>query len=195
MKADLLAERRFIMNDNEIIRLMTEEPKIGQRAMFDEYYSYVYAVSINILRGYGTAQDVEECVIDTFTKVFRSISFENNPAIKPFIGTVAKNCALSMRRSLSTKNERSCSLESEEVGSLSTGERLEENSEKKEMSQILLRQIKALGEPDSTIIMQKFFYELNSAQIGRLVGMTPTAVRMRCGRALKRLKTALVNIV
>jgi RNA polymerase sigma-70 factor (ECF subfamily) len=195
MKADLLAERRFIMNDNEIIRLMTEEPKIGQRAMFDEYYSYVYAVSINILRGYGTAQDVEECVIDTFTKVFRSISFENNPAIKPFIGTVAKNCALSMRRSLSTKNEWSCSLESEEVGSLSTGERLEENSEKKEMSQILLRQIKALGEPDSTIIMQKFFYELNSAQIGRLVGMTPTAVRMRCGRALKRLKTALVNIV
>jgi len=195
MKADLLAERRFIMNDNEIIRLMTEKPKIGQRAMFDEYYSYVYAVSINILRGYGTAQDVEECVIDTFTKVFRSISFENNPAIKPFIGRVAKNCALSMRRSLSTKNERSCSLESEEVGSLSTGERLEENSEKKEMSQILLRQIKALGEPDSTIIMQKFFYELNSAQIGRLVGMTPTAVRMRCGRALKRLKTALVNIV
>ena len=183
------------MNDNEIFRLMTEKPKIGQRAMFDEYYSYVYAVSINILRGYGTAQDVEECVIDTFTKVFRSISFENNPAIKPFIGTVAKNCALSMRRSLSTKNERSCSLESEEVGSLSTGERLEENSEKKEMSQILLRQIKALGEPDSTIIMQKFFYELNSAQIGRLVGMTPTAVRMRCGRALKRLKTALVNIV
>lgn len=182
------------MTDNEIIKMMKEEPENGQRALFDEYYSYVYAVAINILRGYGTAQDVEECVIDAFTKVFKGIDIEHEAAIKSFVGTVAKNCALSMRRSLKAKSGSS-SLDSEEFISLSTGERIEEDSDKKETSELLLKQIEELGEPDSTIIIQKFFYERNSKEIGKIIGMSSTAVRMRCGRALKKLKKTLAHTV
>ena len=183
------------MSDNEIIRLMNESSENGQRALFDEYYNYVYAVSINILRGYGSTQDVEECVIDTFMKVFMTIELNENTAIKPYVGTVAKNCALNMRRSLSSRNSNSLSLESEELNTLSTGEHVEENSEKTELSEILLNKIEELGEPDSIILIQKFFYERNSTEIGRILGMAPTAVRMRTGRALKRLKTALAGII
>ena len=42
------------MTDNEIIKLINESSENGQRALFDEYYNYVYAVSIIILRGVYT---------------------------------------------------------------------------------------------------------------------------------------------
>ena len=50
------------MTDSEILSLMKQSPQEGHRALFEEYYSYVYAISVNILRGYGSAEDVEECI-------------------------------------------------------------------------------------------------------------------------------------
>ena len=54
------------MTDPEILSLMDSSPQQGHRALFEEYYSYVYSIAVNILRGYGSAEDVEECVADVF---------------------------------------------------------------------------------------------------------------------------------
>ena len=88
------------MNDSEINRLINDSPSLGHRALFDEYYSYVYAITVNILRGCGSAEDVEECVIDAFASIIKNLDLSSYGALKPFIGTVAKNKALSMRRTL-----------------------------------------------------------------------------------------------
>ena len=64
-------------------------------------------------------------------------------------------------------------------------------SDSSEMRRILLREINSLGEPDSTILMQKFYYNKTSAEIAETVRMTASTVRSRCTRAMERLRTSL----
>ncbi|MBQ6632853.1 MAG: sigma-70 family RNA polymerase sigma factor [Ruminococcus sp.] len=54
-----------------------------------------------------------------------------------------------------------------------------------------MKRINELGEPDSTIVTQRYYYDRTSAEIAKELGMRPSAVRMRSARALKRLKKAL----
>jgi RNA polymerase sigma-70 factor (ECF subfamily) len=67
----------------------------------------------------------------------------------------------------------------------------QKSTEQKELSAELARKIEELGEPDSTIIVQEFYYERSSAEIGKELGMKPSDVRMRSARAMKKLKKAL----
>ena len=58
----------------------------------------------------------------------------------------------------------------------------------------MLEKTDELGEPDSTIIIQKYFFGRSSKEIARIVGMSPAAVRVRLSRALKRLRRALEEL-
>lgn len=182
------------MNDSEINRLIIDSPSRGHRALFDEYYSYVYAITVNILRGCGSAEDVEECVIDAFASIIKKLDLSSYGALKPFIGTVAKNKALSMRRTLISRYGNNVSIDSDEIGELSSEERVDTDTENSEMAGFIMQKIKELGEPDSSIIIQKYFYERNATEIGRMVNMNPATVRMRCARAMKKLRGLLGEI-
>ena len=57
------------MTDTEILGLLKEAPPQGQRALFDKYYSYVNAIVGRIMRGFGSADDCDECTIDVFASV------------------------------------------------------------------------------------------------------------------------------
>ena len=66
--------------------------------------------------------------------------------------------------------------------------------DRKELRTTLLKCIERLGEPDSTIIMQKYFFMRSSKEIGELVSMTPENVRVRNGRALDKLRKQLETL-
>ncbi|MBR3282783.1 MAG: sigma-70 family RNA polymerase sigma factor [Ruminococcus sp.] len=53
--------------------------------------------------------------------------------------------------------------------------------------------IKSLGEPDSTILIQKYYYDRNSREIGKLLSMKPATVRMRSKRAAEKLREILTG--
>lgn len=182
------------MTDTEIISLMKRSPGEGRRALFDEYYSYVYAIAINILRDCGTASDAEECAVDVFASAIRDLDLDAGKSLKAFIGTIAKRRAIDMKRSLTAKTGRNVSIDAEELGELVSPERVDERAENSAMSEILLSKIEELGDPDSTIIIQKYFYERSSKEIGAIVGATPTAVRVRAARALDKLRGLLADL-
>lgn len=179
------------MTDSEITALIKKSPPQGHRALFDEYYSYVYAITVNILRGCGSAEDVEECVIDAFAAIINKLDVSAAEKLKPFIGTVAKHKAISMRRTLASKYGKNISIDSDDVGELRSDERVDTDTENSEMTVFMLQKIKELGEPDSDIIIQKYFYERNASEIGRMLNMNPATVRMRCARAIKKLRGLL----
>ena len=68
------------------------------------------------------------------------------------------------------------------------------DAERNELQDVLLRCVNELGEPDSTIMIQKYYYNLNSNEIAAKLSMTPAAVRVRCGRALKKLRDVLSSL-
>ena len=101
------------MTDNEILCLMREEPPQGQRALFDKYYSYVYYIVNSIINGFGSPDDSEECVIDVFASVMMKLVPDEGCSLKSYVGTVARNAAISMKRRLAVKTGRDISADEE----------------------------------------------------------------------------------
>lgn len=180
------------MTDNEYRNMYNKDPRTAQTALFDEYLSYVYAIVYNKLRSCGSREDIEECVGDVFSAVF--ISYDSNGKfdgdLKGFIGTIASRKAIQMYRSLA-RNSGTVYIEDETFNEIADTERVEENAERSDMRSTLMRAIKSLGEPDSTMILQKYYYNMNSSEIADKHSMSPASVRMRCSRAIKKLKEFL----
>lgn len=179
------------MTDNEIMSLMRETPPQGQRALFDKYYSYVYSIVNRIISGFGSTDDSEECVIDVFASVMMKLRPDAECSLKSYVGAVARNAAISMRRSLVAKTGRNISADEDSMAEIADEEDIEKNNDKSETSELLLSKVSELGPPDSIIIIQKYYYDKSSKEIAEMVGLNPTAVRVRCGRAMKRLKKLL----
>lgn len=179
------------MTDNEYRKIYDKDPSSAQTALFDEYLNYVYAIVYNKLRSCGSREDMEECVGDVFSAVF--ISYDRNGKfdgdLKGFIGTIASRTAIQMYRKL-VRHSDTVYLE-DELNETADTERVEERTERNAMQRTLLRLIKSLGEPDSDIILQKYYYNMNSNEIADKHSMSPASVRMRCSRALKKLKDLL----
>ncbi len=179
------------MTDNEILHLLREAPQQGQRTLFDKYYSYVYSIVNRIISGTGSPDDAEECVIDGFASVMRKLVPDDDCSLKSYIGTAARNAAISMRRTLSAKTGRNISADDENMAEIADDEDIEENNDRSETSELLLKKVSELGPPDSIIIIQKYYYDTSSKEIAEMVGLNAAAVRVRCGRAMKRLKKLL----
>lgn len=168
----------------------------ARRSLFDEYCNYVYAVVMNKLRICGTREDIDECVSDIFIEIYRNIENSGYPSgdLKNFIGMVAKRRAIDAYRKISLRSERNISMDDESFSEPAADVNIIENAEKKERNTILLNKVKELGEPDSTIIIQQFFYNRTAAEIAKNVSMTAAAVQKRSIRARNKLKGMLTEV-
>lgn len=181
------------MTHEEYRRLTESDEDNAQRRLFQEYFSYVYTIVHNRLSGNFSREDIEECISDVFADVYSSYDGGNQLTgdIKGFIGTIAKRKAIGYFNRNSEKNRISLSIDDEKIRNIPSEENISEAVEKKEMSKTLLMHIENLGEPDSTIIMEKFYFGRKSGEIAEIVSLSPPAVRVRCRRALKKLRKTL----
>lgn len=177
---------------NESINTGTSPGEL-HRQLMDKYGRYVYTIVYNKLRSCGTKEDIEECVSDIISDLFIAADNESVEAIGRLAGTIAKRTAIDYYRRLSARNSRNSDIGDEELCGISSGISVEEISEKNELRRILLGLIESLGEPDSTILIQKYYYDRRSADIAETVSMSAAAVRLRSSRALKKLKTLLAE--
>ena len=180
------------MTGEKYSQLYERSPEEAYRALFDEYCKYVYAIAFSKLRACGTAEDTEECVSDIFAEVFFRLDSEKAKGeLKGFIATIAKRRAINKYYSLNAKTGDTVSLDSGEISDLVSDSDTEHSAQRSDLSAELAQKIDELGEPDYTIVVQRFYYERSSADIASDLGMKPSAVRMRSARAMKKLKKAL----
>ncbi|MBR5404865.1 MAG: sigma-70 family RNA polymerase sigma factor [Oscillospiraceae bacterium] len=178
------------MTEAELRALIGREPENGFRALFSCYKGYVYAIVWEHLRAVGTKEDAEECVSDVFTEVFLHFPEIREGALQGYIGTAAKRQAIDFFRRLTAKR-RAGTLSETAALSVPSPEDVEAEQSRNETAAALLESIRSLGEPDATIVMQRYYYDRSAGEIAETVGMQPTAVRVRLSRALKRLKQHL----
>lgn len=182
------------MTEQQIRAQMQTDTARGQRALFDTYYNYVYAIVFRRIRGFGTHEDAEDCVIEVFSEVIRHFPDIQVGSLKAYIAQTAHNKALNACRILARHGERSTSLDSEGFGELPSDQNIAADTEQKELTRRLLDAIEALGEPDSAIIIQKYYLGRNAGEIGRALHMHPVTVRSRLHRAIKRLRRELSDL-
>jgi len=184
------------MTDKELKAKMDLSPAKARREFFDEYCNYVYAIIINKLRNYCSREDIEECVGDVFIDFFKS--FDNcsvrDEELKGFIGVIAKRRAIDTYRKNIKTFGKTVSIDDEEFNDIISAENVEHEAEESERNALLLKKVHELGEPDSTIIIQQYYYNRTSLEIGKAISMTAAAVQKRSIRARKRLKSMLTEV-
>jgi RNA polymerase sigma factor (sigma-70 family) len=181
------------VTEQEIRQLIRSSREASQRVIFDQYSNYVYTIVYSKLHSCGTHEDIEECVSDVFAKIFMSFDADHEGSLQGYIGIVAKRMAINAYYQLSRRPGSAFSLDDPEGQELASDEDVQQDYARKEMCRELLTQIRLLGEPDATIIIQKYYYQRNSLQIGKMLSMNPLTVRKRCERAIKRLRTMLMK--
>lgn len=181
------------MTHSEYRILLRENKDKAQRMLFDEYFNYVYTIVYNKLRSTACREDIEECVSDVFSDVYScyDMDIELEGDIKGFIGTVASRKAVSYYHRLNNRNVRSISVEECADIMLPCDDNVAKTAEQSELRRILLELIDSLGEPDSLIIIQKYYYNRKSKEIAKLLSLSPVLIRVRCSRAIKRLRKML----
>lgn len=198
MKAPDKEQVGMQMTEKEDVKMMESNntgmsPGELHRQLMDQYGRYVYTIIYNKLRSCGTKEDIEECFSDVFADMFTAADREGAAAAGKLAGTIAKRRAIDYYRRLSARNSRSADISSEELEGIRSGVSVEEISETNDLRRIILGLIDSLGEPDSTIIIQKYYYDRKSADIAETLSMSAAAVRLRSSRALKKLKSLLAE--
>ena len=147
------------MTDSQLRELMKGPSDVWQRALYDEYCTYVYTIVSNNLRSCGTAEDIEECVADIFIDIFRSLKSDKvySGDLKWFISTIAKRSSIDLFRRLSLKNNRTVPIDDVTPFYGVSENELESTSERMELKGILMDCVKKLGDPDSSIIIRHYY--------------------------------------
>ena len=181
------------MTSGQLKKLMKEPNDVWQRALYDEYCAYVYTISANKLKNCGTTEDIEECVADIFIDIFRSLESEKgyHGDLKWLVSTIAKRSSIDLFRRLSLKNSRTIPIDELAPNYAPFDNELESTSERLELKGILFDCVNKLGDPDSSIIIDHYYYGRSSGEIASELKMTTSSVQKRIQRARKKLKSLL----
>ena len=164
----------------------------AHKELFEAYCGYVYTIVFNRLRSVAAREDIEECLCDVFADVYCYYDPGKNVSgdMSGFIGTIARRKAAALYKSIISGAE-TVSIDDESAQQLSSEQDVEREAAANEQRRIILGKIAGLGEPDSTIIIQKYYYGRSAAEIAGMVKLTPENIRVRSGRAVKKLKEML----
>ena len=176
------------MTEEELREAIAKSQKDGFQLLFQQYQRYVYTIIWNGIRAVGSPEDAEEILSDCFTDVFRHYSAIQEGSLKAYIGTVARHKALKAFHRLSGQCDTLPLGEAENTAAASDPET---DTELAAQNRLLFQKIRELGQPDSTIIIQKYYYDRNAGEIAESLHMKPAAVRKRLSRALQRLRNML----
>ncbi len=143
------------MEDSEILRLLHAEPQEGLRLAIAQYRGGVAAITTRILR--GRSEDIEECVADTFLRVWKTARQNkldtDADTLKGFIFSTARNVALTRYRKLRRENF----LPLDETGEFADETDLLETLLQKETDRELQNAVLSLKEPDCQIFFRRYF--------------------------------------
>ena len=181
------------MTGTEYSALYDRSPDKAYKKLFEQYCNYVYAIVYNKVCRIAAAEDIEECVSDVFADIYFSYDTgsEFQGDMKGYINTVASRKAINLYHRLISRSKHYTEQDDETLGRIGSDEDLVSDTERSEVQRIAMSKIAELGEPDSTIIIQKYYYDRTSGDIAELLSMKASAVRMRCKRAMEKLRQLL----
>lgn len=183
------------MTDEALLLEIHKNPSKGFDLLFKEYSALVLNVCRRVLLPLGTEEDAQECASDVFVAFYKNReSFDpSRCSFKGFLAFNAKNAAIDRYRKLKRENGKTSPIDLLGEDELPLAEAAFEKSEDREKSRLIAAAIRSLGEPDSTILMRKYFLGESAKEIAGRLSLAPAAVQKRAQRALEKLKNKLTR--
>ncbi len=181
-----------MLDEKEMYSLLIKNPEKGLEKIMDQYMSYVYTIVYGKLSTVCNKEDIEECVSNIFCEVYqtRNIIDLEKGSLKSYLAVLSKRTAIDTFRKLRNV-PNNVSLDEFEHDWIASDTNIENDVIKSEVSDLLIQEIKALGEPDSQIIIRKYYFGQTSKMISKALGIKENTINKKVSRALIKLREAL----
>jgi RNA polymerase sigma-70 factor (ECF subfamily) len=179
------------LNDAQIVRGLTGGDEAAIGCAIQKYSKLMWKIAAAVLINAATAEDIEECVADTFVYLWRNYEKydERRGGIKTWLSVVAKSHAINRYRQLSRKNE--LPLNDDIVTRVID---LTDELITAETKRALIAAINALGESDREIIIRRYYYQQKPKEIGFVLDMSAKRVENRLYRSKLKLREILNDL-
>ena len=168
---------------DSVSELLRHDPERALDQMLSAYSGLLYHAAAAVL-GRNSREEIEECVSDAFIAVYNNrtrLDFSQG-SLKAYLCATARNLAIDRlrRQSRARVVELDCNAPADEFTERTALGRID--------NELLLQSVLSLGEPDSKIIICRYYFGMHTKEIAKLVKMKENAVDQRLRRALKKLK-------
>ena len=180
------------MKDRQLLEILKNDPERGMEKLIARDGGIVTAaVKSRLFSGAFCESDVEDCVADTFSEFYCSLS-----KLDPKKGSVRAWLCLIARRNATDRlrqyyQEKGTAPLDDTKTQFPDNFSLEIDFEDRMQRARVLEAIKALGEPDRSILVRKYYFAQSSKQIAAALHLTISNVDTRAHRAIQKLKKEL----
>lgn len=180
------------MEDSQFLRLLRRDPNAAMEALIAQYAGLVYTVVQGKLNGMTClSSDIEDCVADVFSEFYmeRDRFDPQKASIKTYLCVIARHNAADLLRKRKLR-QWDISLDDESTPDLA----FDSNMEQDLLRHRVFEEICDLGEPDKTILLDKFYFGHSSKVIAAKLSMSVSNVDTRTSRALRKLRELIGGI-
>ena len=178
------------MDDTEIIALYIRRDASAIQKTDGKYGRFCHRIALNIL---SIQEDAEECVSDTYLKVWQSIPPQKPACFKAWLGKIVRNISLDLWRK-NHRQKRYSGIEQlfdeleECLPSLSD---TDAEIEKHELVDVLNHWLAGLSKNDRILFMRRYWNGEAVKDLAKLYHSSPANLANRLQYLRKKLKTAL----
>ncbi|WP_037372221.1 RNA polymerase sigma factor [Anaerovorax odorimutans] len=176
--------------DESILELLNIDSRQGYIELTEKYLGFVYKIAYSKLSQTCSKEDIEEFVSDIFYEFYcnrEKINLKKG-SIKAILSVFTKQRAINLfNRKI--KEQQAISLYNDDVQDLLIDNvSVEQQVLDAERKSKLINEIKALGFPDSEILIRKHYLGQTLKEIGNDMNLKIKTVEKRHERALKKLR-------
>ncbi len=186
-----------MFQDEELLKLLDKKPEKGLEMLMNSYNGLVYTIAYNNLYNFVSKEDIEECVSDIIYEIYknrRNIDLTKG-SIKSFISVISKRRSIDLLRKVN-KKKNDISIEGMEYEDIrSENLTIEDKIVNNETKNYLINSIKSLGEPDSEIMIRKYYFGESTKEISKILKIKQNTIDKKVSRVLSKLKNFLEEVL
>lgn len=172
------------MNDEKVLWAIKEKDEKMMAFVIQKYSKLLWKIASGVLINAASAEDIEECVADTFIHLWMN-PHKYNPdkgKMSSYLSMVARSKAIDRYRQIAAKQEvaieESIAYHTEVLAEIISREQKEK----------LLSCIEKLDNQDKDIIIRRFFYNQKPKAIAVALGLTGKQVENRLYQTKQKLR-------
>lgn len=183
-------------SDERLVSLLNLDSQQGYVELTDKYLGFVYKIAYSKLLATCSKEDIEEFVCDIFYEFYcnrEKINLKKG-SIKAILAVFTKRRAINLFNK-KMKTQKSISLYDDNLQNiLIDNENVEQRILDAEIKANLIVAVKALGTPDSEILIRKHYLGQTLREISIDLDMKVKTVEKRYERALKKLRNSIGGV-
>ena len=187
-----LAKGEKQMDDQSIVELYLQRDENAIKESRNKYEAYCYRIAMNIL---SVAEDVEECINDTWISVWNRIPPVIPKSLKAFLGKLVRDISLSRYRAVHAKKRyNGIELILDELAECIPSEQdIQESLEQKELSGTVNGWLDSLPQEDRVLFVKRYYYGETVKQLSEMQSCTENQMAQKMMKLRNKLKAHLLS--